>query len=480
MVLLIVIILSFALSCANKDAGKIPITTNSKEARQLFIEGRSYADRLQAQESKTYLEKAVEKDSEFAMGFLYLSFAQSTAREFFEYMDKAKALTEKVSEGEKLWILGFDAGVNGLPMKQREYYQKLVDLYPNDERAHNLLGLNYFGQQEYEAAIAEFRKSIALAPDFSQPYNQMGYAYRFTNQYAEAERAFQKYIELIPNDPNPYDSYAELLLKMGNYSASIENYDKALQHNPNFVNSFLGIATDYNLLGEYEKARATLDKLMENARNNGEKAAACFAMTISFIHEGNFDNALETLNKQLELNRSDNDAAGINGVLVATGNLLLEMGNADEALKKFDEALNSILESKLAPEIKDAAKRGFLNNSVRTALVKKDLPTAKTQAEEFFAAAQQIQDANLIRLAHELKGLVALSEKDFTAAITELDQANKLNPYNLYRLGIAYSGQGDKEKAQEYFRQAANFNSFNDINLAFCRSKALKMLEAMK
>jgi len=480
MLLVSVIILAFALSCANKDAGKIPITTSSKEARQSFLEGRSYADRLQAQESKAYLEKAVEQDPDFALAMLYLSFAQSTAREFFEYMDKAKALTDKVSEGEKLWILGFDAGVNGLPMKQREYYQKLVDLYPNDERAHNLLGLNYFGQQEYEASIIEFQKSIAIAPEFSQPYNQMGYAYRFTNQYAEAEKAFQKYIELIPNDPNPYDSYAELLLKMGNYTASIENYNKALQQNPQFVASFLGIATDYNLMGEYGKARETLDKLMANARNNGEKSAALFAMAISHIFEGNFDKAFETFNTQLELNRSENDAAGINGVLFTIGNTLLEMGDADEALKKYEEGLNSILESNLAPEIKDAAKRGFINNSARAALIRKDLAAAKIKAEEFFAAAQSIQDANQIRLAHELKGLIALAEKDYTTAIAELDQANKLNPYNLYRLGLAYAGQGDKEKAKEYFSQAANFNSLNDINLAYCRSQALKMLDAGK
>jgi hypothetical protein len=37
--------------------------------------------------------------------------------------------------------------------------QEKLSAYPNDERAHNLLG-NYFGQQEWTLAITEFEKAI--------------------------------------------------------------------------------------------------------------------------------------------------------------------------------------------------------------------------------------------------------------------------------------------------------------------------------
>ena len=80
-------------------------------------------------------------------------------------------------------------------------------LFPDDERAHNLLGNAYFGRQDYEKAIAAFTKATAISPSFSQPYNQLGYAYRFQDRYTESENAFKKYVELIPNDPNPYDSH---------------------------------------------------------------------------------------------------------------------------------------------------------------------------------------------------------------------------------------------------------------------------------
>ena len=218
--------------CAKPDSGKVPITTKSKEARALYLQGRDLAESLQGQESRSFFQQAVEKDPDFAMAHMQLAFVQPSAKEFFTSLDRAVALVDKVSDGERMWIQGVDAGVNGFAMKQREYYQRMVDAYPNDERAYNLLGNNYFGQQEYTAAIEQYNKAVEIAPEFSQPYNQLGYSYRFLGNYEEAETAFQKYIELIPNDPNPYDSYAELLMKMGRYDESIASYKEALTQNP--------------------------------------------------------------------------------------------------------------------------------------------------------------------------------------------------------------------------------------------------------
>jgi len=130
---------------AGVEKGKVPITTSSKKAHELYLKGRDLAESLQLQESREYFEKAVQEDPDFAMGYLQLAFAQPSARAFFETLDKAVAHADKVSEGERLWILGVQAGVTAFPMKQRSFYKKLVAAFPGDERVHNLLGTNYFG-----------------------------------------------------------------------------------------------------------------------------------------------------------------------------------------------------------------------------------------------------------------------------------------------------------------------------------------------
>jgi tetratricopeptide (TPR) repeat protein len=464
---------------ATPEEGKIPITTASEKARDYFLEGRDLSEKLRAQESIQFFEKAVEEDSDFAMGYLFLSFAQPTTKGFFENFNKARALADKVSQGERLWILGIEAGVNGFAMKQREYYKKLVAAYPDDERAHNLLGNHYFGQQEYELAIKEYTEATKINPEFSQPYNQLGYAHRFLVNYSEAEKAFKKYIELIPDDPNPYDSYAELLMKMGKYDKSIEHYQKALTSDPHFVASHVGIATNLNFKGNYQDARKQLQKLYDMARNSGERRAAHFATAISYVDQGEMDKALTELKKQYALAEEINDASAMAGDLVAMGNILFENGKLDEALTKFSDAVKIIEESNLSEEVKDNTRRGYLFNAGRIAMKKKDFAEAKAKSAEYSRQVQAINNPFQIRLSHELAGMIALEEKNYDKALKELRQANQQNPSNLYRMALAYEGKGEKDKARELCTAAANFNALNNLNYAFMRKRAQQMLDSM-
>ncbi|MFQ6115726.1 MAG: tetratricopeptide repeat protein [bacterium] len=475
---LVLTLLITGIGRASSEDGKVPLTTTSKEARQFYLQGRDLFERLQAQESLQYFEKAVATDQNFAMAYLYLAFAQPSAKGFFENLNKAKAFLDKVSEGERLWILGVEAGVNGFPMKQREYYKKLVAAYPNDERAQTLLGNSYFGQQEYTKAIEQYKKAIKINPDFSQPYNSLGYAQRFLGNYTASEKAFKKYIELIPDDPNPYDSYAELLMKMGQYDASIEKYQKALSINPNFVASHIGIATNLNFKGQQQGARKQLEKLYQIARNDGERRAAHFAMAVSYVDEGNVDKALGECKKLYALAEKINDSAAMAGDLIAMGNILLEAGKPEKALTKFEKSVKLIQESNLSDEIKENSKRGFLFNAARVALKKNDFATAKAKSEEYRKQVEAINNPLQIRQSHELAGMIALEEKDYDKALEELQQANQQNPYNLYRMAMAYEGKGDLDQAKEMYSKAADFNALNSLNYAYIRGKAKHIVAA--
>jgi tetratricopeptide (TPR) repeat protein len=229
-------------SASTADAGKLPITTRSDEARQEFMQGRDLSERLLGQESLQHFDKALSLDPEFASAELARANNSPTAKEFFEHQKKAVSVADKASDGEKLLILANEAGSNGDTEKQKGYLEKLVAAYPNDERAQFNLANYYFGQQELTGAVEHYRKATEIAPKYSPAYNVLGYAYRQQGDYANAEQAFKKYIDLIPNDPNPYDSYAELLLKMGRFDESQEQYHKALTIDPHFVPSHFGLS----------------------------------------------------------------------------------------------------------------------------------------------------------------------------------------------------------------------------------------------
>ncbi len=216
---------------------------------------------------------------------------------------------DKVSEGEKLLILANGAGVSGDVVKQKEYLEKLVATYSNDERAQYNLASYYFGQQELDPAVEHLKKATDLAPNYSPAYNLLGYAYRQQGRDGDAEQAFKKYVELIPNDPNPYDSYAELLLKMGRFDDSITQYRKALSIDPHFMSSHFGIAADQMYLERPVEATAELQKMADQSRNELELRTAFFGMAVVAADEGKLEQALQAMDKEYAVAEKKNDVA---------------------------------------------------------------------------------------------------------------------------------------------------------------------------
>jgi tetratricopeptide (TPR) repeat protein len=460
---------------AANTAGKIPVTTSSDEARKEFLQGRDLNEKLLVQDSIQHFDKAISLDPNFAWAELSRANVSPTGKEFFEHLKKAVSLSDKASNGEKLLILGTEAGANGNAAKQKEYSEQLVAAYPNDERANFALAGYYFGQQEMPQAIQYYKKATELAPTFSSAYNLLGYAYRQNDDYPNAEQAFKKYIELIPNDPNPYDSYAELLLKMGKFDDSIVQYRKALALDPNFINSYQGIAAALLYKGNADEAAAELQKITDKARSDAERRTALFALTVVDVDGGKWDKALAEVDKQYALGEKTNDIPAMTGDLQLKGNIMLEMGKYDEAKALYERALKMTEDSSLSQEIKDNTKLFQHYNLARVALGKKDFATAKTEAEAFRKGTEAAKNPAQTRQVHELIGMIALEEKDYDKAVSELQQANQQNPYDLYRLCQAYQGKGDLNQAKDSCKKAANFNSLPQLNYAFIRTKAAKV-----
>ena len=472
-------------ACSNADTGansstaatggKVTITTKSEDARKEFLQGRDLAEKLLAQDSLQHFDKALALDPDFASAELARANNSPTAKEFFEHLNKAVSLADKASDGEKLFILANQAGTNGDVTKQKDALDKLVAAYPNDERAQFALGNYYFGQQEYSPAVEHYKKATELAPNYSPAYNILGYAYRQQHDYANAEQAFKKYIELIPNDPNPYDSYAELLLKMGKFDESITQYRKALTIDPHFVPSRFGISADLTYMGKPQEAEAELGKMADQARNDGELRTAFFGLAVVATDSGKLDKALQQMDKEFAVAEKKNDAAAMAADLQAKGNIFAEMQKYDQANQQFDRSLKVIQDSNLSQEIKDNAKLLHHFNLAALAIGKKDYAAAKTHAEEYRQGAEASKNSAQVKLTHELAGRIALAQKDFDKTIAELDQSNLQDPRNLYRLGQAYDGKGDHAKAQEFYSNAAKFNSLPALNYAFIRTKAEKL-----
>lgn len=470
---LLVLVIATGIGCAKPAGdGKIPVSTSSEEARKEFLAGQTLADNLQLTSSLEHFDRAIAKDPGFATAYLNRANASATASEFFDNLKKAVELAPKVSEGERLQILATDAGAAAQAQKQRDFLEKLVTLYPNDERARFALGGYYFGQQEYTAAIGQYTKSLEIAPNFPPVYNILGYAYRQVENYTEAEKVFKKYTELIPGNPNPYDSYGELLLKVGKFDESIASYKKALSLDPKFVASYSGIAMNYMQKGDHKEAQSAADKITELSRNDGEKRLALFVKSVIHSDAGEWEQALKQLDDEFAIAKKNNDLGSMSADLAAKATILQEMGRFDDARETFVRSLEFTEESDVPADVKENARLFHHFNLATVAIGRKDLTVARAEAEQFRKGVALSRNPNQSRLTHELAGMIALAEKQYDAALTELKQANLQNPYNHYRLGLAYAGKGEKSNAKAHFEKAAHSNGLPGLNMAFVRRKA--------
>ncbi len=450
---------------------KMPITTNSQAALQDYHRGLAFADKLQRNKAAEQFKKAVEKDPTFALAWLNLAFVSAGPNQFMANLDSAKACADQVSEAEQLQIQAAEYDLQNDNTRQANALNRIAELFPGDERIHLSLGTYYFGLQQFQSAIKAYSKAIAINENMAAPYNMLGYSQRSLGNYGEAEKAFKFYIKLNPANPNAFDSYAELLLEMGRPNESIEFYKQALGIDSTFGASYLGIATNYNFMGEHAKAREQLQLLREISQNYIVLRQAGYAEAVSYVCEGKYLKAIECLRTNIEIASENNDIPNMAGDLTGIGNIYLELGQAEEASLCFKRSVQLINDSGLQQALVENARTIHLFNMARYNAVLGDFTRAEQLAEEFHNVVVELNNPTQLRFSHLLNGTIALHKKEYQVAIDEFEQTNQLDPYNLYRIGLALEGQGKQVEADIMKQRAAELNVLNNMNQAFVLSK---------
>jgi tetratricopeptide (TPR) repeat protein len=460
------------------EAAKIPVTTTSEEARDLYLQGRTLAENLRAIDAQEPLQQAVQKDPTFASAYLLLANTSQDNEGFFSNLEKAVANMGTASEGERLQIQAVQAGVDGRADEQLALLKELVQKFPEDERAHNALANQlFFARQEYDAAIAEYQKAVEINPEYSASWNSMGYAARAAGRFDEAENAFRKYIEVLPGEPNPYDSYAEFLMKMGRHDESIAQYRKALEVEPTFTASDVGIIHNQMFMGQGDAARQTADALFAKAANDGIRRQALLWKAASYLYEGNQAKAMQILEERRAISEKTNDWLAVSGDDVLIGQTLLDLGDAQKAAERFQWSIDEVEKADVPEGTKEATRRNHLFNEARVALAKGDIALAKEKSAAYHTAVQTPAISFELRQDHELMGRIALAEGDASGALAHLGQANQQDPRVLLLTAQAYKASGNAEAATDMARQAADFNQLS-FPLSYVRAEAKEMVGA--
>ncbi len=466
----IIILMAIVIAASSVAFGQnkeMPLT-GSKEAIALFVQGRDKAENLE--DAGTLFEQSIQKDPDFAMAYL---FAGRTNQEFRKNLAKAMTLVDKVSPGEREWILAAKEQADGNLVGQKGHLEQLLKLHPTDKRVHSQIGNYYLSIGDDTTALQHFTQSVKLDKNYAPAYNNIGYANITLGKYADAEAAFKTYIKLIPKNPNPYDSYAELLMKTGKYDESIIQYNKALATDPTFLNSYRGMGNDYAYKGDYTKAQESYQRMFDKATDDGIRNQALLSATNTYVAEGNMDKALEMNERRRMLAEKAGDVQAQIGIQTVAGIILLESGKIDDAAKYFEKA-DQLREDKSLPAALSENRRfGKMQNNVRLLIAREEFGPARTQLEEVKQYLASRKNPNQERGYNATFGLLELKQKNYAKAIESFAKSDPNDPYVWYYQALAYEGAGDTKSAAALYRKVTDWNQLDTTGYAIVSQRAV-------
>jgi len=104
---------------------------------------------------------------------------------------------------------------------------------------------------------------------------------------------------------------------------------------------------------------------------------------------------------------------------------------------------------------------------------KGDYKTAGKLAQKTADLVAGEENARKLEPVHELQGLIALRQKNFRKAVTELRLADQTQLHNKYLLAQALEATNGKDEATKLYKEVAE-NNFNTVDFALLRAPALK------
>jgi tetratricopeptide (TPR) repeat protein len=386
--------------------------------------------------------------------------------------EKALSLVDKVSPGERHWIMAAQAQADGDVPKMKQHLVELLKLHPNDQHVAYFAG-NASRLVDDTEALRHFKRATTIDPKFAAPFNQIGYIQLRKGDFAGAEQALKQYIANRPDSANPYDSYAELLLRMGRYDESIGQYEKALTKSPGFAGSLMGIGHNNVFKGDYAKARASYKRLYDTG-NAPDKASSLYWTAVSFVHEGKPAEALQALERQREFAIVEKLTPTAMTAHLDQAWLLSESGKASEARAHIDKVEAMIDEAPFTDRAKANWRRQVLLARALTAAQAKDFATATSTMERARAAMTPDLPTAATENYESAMGVIDVLQGKYDAALPHLKRADPEDPYAMFYQAEAMRLKGDAAGAATMYKKVAASNQ-NGLGYALVRARALKV-----
>ncbi|MEZ2319049.1 MAG: tetratricopeptide repeat protein [Microcoleus sp.] len=378
------------------------LITSRGEAKDWSKKGRCLNILKRRDEALECLDKAIEKDSNYARAWAYRGDVLDDLKRYDEALasfDRAIAL----DDNDKLSWRSRGNVLDNLKRYEEALVSldKSIALDANDKLAWRMRGIVLDNLKCYEEALVSFDRAIELDDNYKLAWRNRGNILNNLKRYEEALASYDKAIKLDDNYKLAWRNRGNILNNLKRYEEALASYDKAIKLDANDKWDWRMRGIVLKNLERYEEALVSFNRAIELDAN----------YQWAWVNRGNVLNNLERYEEALEsldlaIKLDDNHRWAWNW----RGYVLKNLKRYEEALESFDRAIEIDHNDK-----SDWAKRGDLLNNL------------KRYDEALVSFDQAIElDAN-DQWAWRKRGIVLNDLKRYDEALESYDRAIEID-----------------------------------------------------
>jgi tetratricopeptide (TPR) repeat protein len=135
-------------------------------------------------------------------------------------------------------LIGVILSNSGQFVNAMEFYNKSIEIYPDNHMAFCNRGNAYHQLKQPELGLEDLTKSIELKPDYAEAYYNRGIIVGALHRTEEEIEMYDLALKYKPNFPEAYNNKGIALQKLHRMEETLANYEAGIAQNPQHIEAF--------------------------------------------------------------------------------------------------------------------------------------------------------------------------------------------------------------------------------------------------
>lgn len=209
--------------------------------------------------------------------------------------------------------------------------KKAIQLDSSKSEYHSALGQILFDHKDVSGSVPYFQKAIELNPNDEVSHLKMAKVFLFTAEYPKAFIEINTVLRANVYNPEAYFLKGMCYKNMKDTAKAISSFQTAVQTDPKFSDGYMQLA----LIHEARKSPLALQYFENAFKADPENMEALYGQGMYWQKQEKYEEAKKVYRRMIGLN------PGFAKSYYNTGWILLQQDSADRALRQFDLAIKN-------------------------------------------------------------------------------------------------------------------------------------------